>query len=200
MIYAGSPAQQLPLLAALIIEKLKANQQCMYLNSPSMVAGVRSYLAAAGIDLNEQIKRRALVLSSDQEHLIEGRFDVDRMLDRLVDAVHDAQQDGYAGLWASGDMTWEFGNEKNLTKLFEYECGLEKTLRKNPALSGVCQYHRDTMPDELIKDALCTHEAVYLSDTLSRINPSYISPEQINGRRPNTSAINVGEMLKRLQH
>ena len=98
MIYGGSPAQQLPVLAAIIIEKLKTNHRCMYLNSPPMVAGIRSYLAAAGVDLNEQIVRGALLLSSDQSHLVNDRFDIDRMLGLLIKAMHDAQGAGFASL------------------------------------------------------------------------------------------------------
>lgn len=42
-----------------------------------------------------------------------GVFDVARMLGMLADAVNDALAHGYAGLWATGDMTWELGSEKN---------------------------------------------------------------------------------------
>ncbi len=36
------------------------------------------------------------------------------MLHKLEDALDQALSDGYKGLWATGDMTWEFGSEKNL--------------------------------------------------------------------------------------
>jgi len=46
--------------------------------------------------------------------------------------------------------TWrELGSEKNFGKLLEYECGLEEMFRDLPALSGVRQYHRDTLPDDV---------------------------------------------------
>jgi hypothetical protein len=121
LIYAGSPAQHLPALAATIVEKIHTNHRCLYLNSPAMVAGIRSYLAATGLDLNEQTQKGALVISSTQEHLVDGRFDVDRMIARLIAAVQQSERDRYAGLWASGDMAWEFGPERNFAKLLEYE-------------------------------------------------------------------------------
>ncbi len=71
MIYEGSPAKHLPGLSQLIKEKLRANHRCLYLNSPPMVAGIRSYLAAAGIDVAEEVKNGSLVLSSDSGHLVD---------------------------------------------------------------------------------------------------------------------------------
>jgi hypothetical protein len=125
MIYAGSPAKHLSGVAHVMVEKLRANNRCLYLNSPTMVAGIRSYLAAAGLDVAQQVIKGALVLSSDQNHLVSGRFDVDRMLSMLGSALNDAVADGYAGLWASGDMTWELGNEQNFEMLMEYDASLK---------------------------------------------------------------------------
>lgn len=135
-----------------------------------MVAGMRSELSAAGLDLEKQTERGALILSSSQEHLVEGKFDTDKMLGLLGDALQKALADGYEGLWAAGDMTWEFGNETNLEKLLDYERRLETFMQSNPALCGVCLYHRDTLPKHAIQTALLTHPTLYLSATLSLLN------------------------------
>ena len=91
----------------------------------------------------------------------------------LADAVRDALSQGYAGLWATGDMTWELGSEKNFSKLLEYECGLEAMFRDLSELSGICQYHRNTLPDDALHVAVSKHQGVYLNETLSRLNPLY---------------------------
>ncbi len=91
----------------------------------------------------------------------------------LADAVSDALAHGYTGLWATGDMTWELGGEKNFDKLMAYESGLEEMFRDLPALSGICQYHWDTLPDKALPVALSKHRGVYLNQTLSRVNPFY---------------------------
>jgi MEDS: MEthanogen/methylotroph, DcmR Sensory domain len=137
IIYDGSPAPQLAGLATIAVEKLKANNRCLFLNSRPMVAGFRSYLAASGLDVEHEVEKGALVVSSDQSHLRDGLFDVDRMLCLLKEALDQALNDGYTALWATGDMTWELGGEKNFGKLLEYECQLEDLLQKHPALSGV---------------------------------------------------------------
>jgi hypothetical protein len=173
LIYEGSPAPHLPALAALIRQKLHENNRCLYLNSQPMVAGMRSYLYAAGVDVPKEVKRGSLVLSSDKSHLTNGAFDVERMLTILADAVDQALKDGYQGLWATGDMSWEFGPEKNFSRLLEYEWRLEDLFHTQPALSGICQYHTDTLPREVIRHGLITHRSIFMNDTLSRLNPYY---------------------------
>jgi MEDS: MEthanogen/methylotroph, DcmR Sensory domain len=141
LIYEGAPSRQLPALAATIRHRLGANYRCLYLNSPAMVAGMSSYLAAQGIDVAHEVSKTSLVLSSDQSHLSAANFDVKQMIGKLEYAIVQALRDGYQGLWATGDMSWEFGAERNFQKLFEYERQLEELFRRQPLLCGICQYH-----------------------------------------------------------
>lgn len=172
-IYEGAPSTHLNEVSRTLLQNLQANRRCLYLNSPTMVAGMRWYLSAAGLDLAEQVERGALVLSSDQSHLSGGKFDVEQMLGLLKTAVNQSLADGYAGLWAAGDMTWEFGHESNLDKLLEYERRLEEYMHGNQALSGICLYHKNTLPSHAIDTALATHRSLYVSATLSQLNPRY---------------------------
>jgi hypothetical protein len=196
MIYAGSPAKFLRSVAQVMIEKLRLNHRCLYLNSPPMVAGIKSYLAAAGLDVAQEVHKRSLVLSSDQNHLLNGRFEVERMLGMLDSAVNEAVGDGYVGLWATGDMTWELGSEGNFKKLMEYECGLENMFRNQPALSGICQYHQDTLPEDALQAALSRHRAVFINETLSRMNPIYSPLDSTTAKRLSTPRLK--EMLSHL--
>jgi hypothetical protein len=165
--------------------KLKANSRCLYLNAPPMIAGVRSYLAAAGIDVAGEVHKGSLVVSSDESHLVNGRFDVDRMLILLERAIDKALDDGYDGLFAMGDMTWEFGSEKNFHKLREYEERLEQLFHSRPELQGICQYHTQTLSADVAEIALRTHRSCYINQTLSLMNqyhtpsPAKISPGQL---------------------
>jgi hypothetical protein len=173
LIYEGAPSRQLPGLAAAIGQMLGANYRCLYLNSPAMVAGMSSYLAARGIDVAQEISKTSLVLSSDRSHLVGGNFNVDEMIGKLDDAILQALRNGYEGLWATGDMLWEFGSERNLEKLLRYERQLEELFRRQPRLCGICQYHGDLLPNEILHQSLLTHRAVFINETLSRINPHY---------------------------
>ncbi len=177
LIYEGAPSRQLPALAARTVEKLGQNYRCLYLNSAPMVAGMRSYLAAAGVDVAHEVEKASLVLSSDQSHLVGGQFDVERMIRTLEEAIQQALDDGYDGLWATGDMTWELGPERDRWRLLEYEWRLEKLFRTHPQLSGICQYHADTLPRDLMRQGLLGHQSIFVSETLSLLNPHYVLPE-----------------------
>ena len=139
-----------------------------------MAAGFRSQMYAAGTDVEHELRRGALVLDSNDDHLVDGCFVVDRMITMLEAAVDQALADGYAGLFATGDLTWEFGPEKELAKLVDYEWHLEQLFRRQPALSGVCQYHRDLLPREAIREGAVSHASLFISDTISRLNPHYV--------------------------
>lgn len=174
LLYAGPPSRHLPALAEVTRQKLAQRYRCLYLNSSPMVAGMRSYLAAAGVDVERERNLGSLVLSSDQSHLVVNRFDSDRMLDTLEQTLEEALRDGYEGLFASGDMTWEFGRDKDFSKLLRYELRLEDLFRKHPELSGICQYHAETMPREFLRQGLMAHRGIFVNETLSLVNPHFI--------------------------
>ena len=53
--------------------------------------------AAAGVDVAYEVAKAALVLSSDQSHLSDRRFNIARMMARLEDAIDQALSDRYRG-------------------------------------------------------------------------------------------------------
>lgn len=152
---------------------LEQGYRCLYLNSVPMVAGFRSYLAAEGIDVEEAAGSRSLILSSDQSHLVDGSFDVEGMMRALESTLDETLQSGYNGLWASGDMTWEFGPAKDYSKLMEYEWQLEEFLRGHSQMSGICQYHSESLPREAMRTAVRTHPSIFVNETLSLMNPNF---------------------------
>jgi hypothetical protein len=177
LIYEGAPSRHIPEIARVLSEKLKENRRCLYLNSRPMVAGMKSQLAADGIDVENEIAKASLVLSSEQTHLLgDWEFDVSRMIRTLERALNAALRDGYDGLWATGDMTWEFGPAKDLSKLLEYEWRLEEFIREHPEMGGICQYHADTLPRDVLRRGLQPHRGLFVNETLSIINPHYLPP------------------------
>lgn len=186
LIYEGAPSRHIPSVAKALGEKLKQNRRCLYMNSRPMVAGIKSQLAADGVDVEAEIARGSMVLSSEQNHLLgDWEFDAARMIQTLGRALRQALDDGYDGLWATGDMTWEFGPSRDLSRLLEYEWRLEEFMREHPEMSGICQYHADTLPREILRDGMCAHKGVFISDTLSVVNPHYLPPAS-RAVRPNT--------------
>ena len=175
MMYEGSPAAYLPALASMIRLKLQENNRCLYLNSPPMVTGLRAYLFARGVDVPKETEKGSLVLSSETGHLINGRFNTDRILALLKDAMDQGLNEGFKGLFATGDMTWEFGPERDFSKLLDYERRLEDLFRKHVTLHGICQYNINTLPAEAVQQGISTHPAIFIDETLSQLNSQYVN-------------------------
>lgn len=138
-----------------------------------MVAGLRSYIAAMGVDVADEVAQGRLILSSESAVSGDGGFDIQAMLQMLEDSLDQALHEGYIGLWATGDMTFEFGSEKNFSKLMEYEYGLEKLFQRRSELKGICQYHTETLTQEGLRQSLRTHQVIFINETLSHVSPYY---------------------------
>lgn len=173
LIYDGPPSEKLPMLAAIIKRKLDEGYRCLYLNSAPMVAGLGSTLAALGVDVVAETTKEHLILSSEPVTAGE-QFNCKALLDKLENTLDKALKDGYKGLWASGDMTWEFGPSKDFSKLLKYEMKLEELFSRRKELCGICQYHKDTMPVDGMRQSLLIHPHLVVSDTLTRVNPFYL--------------------------
>ena len=176
LIYEGAPSRQLSALSAVVRDKLRQNYRCLCMNSAPMIAGMRSYLAAAGVDVTSALERGSLVLSAEQGHLVDGHFDLDRMMETLAITAQAALRDGYAGLWATGDMSWEMGPDRDFSRLLEYEWRLEEFIREHPELGGICQYHVDTLPREAVRHGVAAHRSLFVNETLSLLNPHAVEP------------------------
>lgn len=178
LIYPGAGPGPLAALVAEIRERLRQNYRCLYFNTEPMIARLRFLLATAGVDVAYELATSSLVLSSEQKHLDEsGSFDVDRMIQGMSDALDRALGAGYDGLWASGDMAWEFGPKKDFSKLLAYEWQAEELVCQRPELIGVCQYRADTLPREAMLRGLQAHPALFINESLTMSNPYYRRPE-----------------------
>jgi len=176
LVYDGDPSEQLPVVVPLLLDGLHDNWRCLYLGSPDAVQMIDNALSSKGVSTTAEVKRGALVLSSDRSHLVDGRFDPGAMIDSLGSSVDEAVRGGFKGLCATGDMRWELGADENFTRLLEYEARLEQLIRDKP-LRGICQYHRGMVPAQAVRDALTVHRSAYVGSELNRDNLFYIPPE-----------------------
>jgi hypothetical protein len=175
LIYDGSPAKILTVLASEIKRMLDKRWRCLYLNSSAWVTAMQSHLLRAGVDVPSAIESTSLILTSDQNQLRGNRFDGDALLQVLTDSLNQTTRDGYEGFWASGDISWELGEDQDLQKLLEYEWKLEEYFTTHKNLIIICQYHLDVLPRDVVYHSLYTHPAVFIHPTLSHVNPIYLS-------------------------
>jgi hypothetical protein len=186
--YEGSPSHNIPTIAAVIKTKLEQKHRCLYFDSKSMVVGLRSHLALIGVNVARETSTNSLIFSSHLGHLSEDQtFDVDRMIATLQDAFDQTMRDGYVGLWASGDVAWEFGPRADFGQLAQYEMRLEEFMCTHAEISGICQYHAGVLPADAMQTGNEMHPSFFISANESRLNPGYraknrvpmISPEII---------------------
>ncbi len=97
-------------------------------------------------------------------------------------------------------MTWEFGEERNFSALLEYDRALEDLFRRTAALRGVCQYCEDTLPVQVVRDGLTSHQMVFINETLSRINPLYSHPAHAAPDPVGSSAAEASDTSERAAH
>ncbi len=172
--YHGSPSHHIPMMAAVIKTKLEQKHRCLYFDSKRMVAGLRSHLAQIGVDVARETAQNSLVISSDLGHLSEDQtFDADRMIATLEDTLNQTLHDGYAGLWASGDIAWEFGPKLDFAQLLQYEMRLEEFMCARAEMSGICQYHAGVLPSDAMQTGHEMHPSFFIDETQSRLNPAY---------------------------
>ncbi|HVO62209.1 MAG TPA: MEDS domain-containing protein [Terriglobales bacterium] len=161
---------------------LARGERCLYVCCERELDEFRAALKQAGLAVEQEETRGALVLLTKYEgHLKGGSFDPDRMIQTLHEAVKDAVADGFRGLCAAGDMNWLLDQAPGSEKLAEYEARLNRFYESNCAL-GLCLYNLETMPPAAIDDCLATHRFVRVEGPILLSNPFYELPEKAMSR------------------
>jgi MEDS: MEthanogen/methylotroph, DcmR Sensory domain len=175
-----SPSRHIPMIAPVIKARLQQKHRCLYFNSKPMVARLRSNLAEIGVDVARETANNSLVFSSHLSHLSEDQtFDIDRMIATLEDTLNQTLQDGYVGLWATGDVAWELGPKGDFGQLLQYEMQLEDFLCAHTEFSGICLYHASVLPPDAMQTGHEMHPSFFISETQSRLNPAYRVRHQV---------------------
>ena len=171
------------------VEYLKAGlerqERCLYVCGEHTCDEMRAALQAAGVDVQRQEERGALVLVTKHEaHLQGGRFAADKMISLLHQAVQDALDAGFDGLCAAGDMGWVLDGAPGTEELGDYEARLNEFYANNRAL-GLCQYSQKTLPAAFLDHCVATHRFVRMEGPILLENPFY--EERAVGRKPHRS-------------
>jgi hypothetical protein len=168
--------EQCAVAAAFITDGLHRRECCLYVaESDSALDRFRLQLAACGMDAFTAERSGALLLlTSGHAHLADGRFDPERMLRMLNDAVEQALNDGFAGLRTCGDMSWLLADAPGTDQVTEYEAVLNQFFRNVRGL-GMCQYDRLRLPDGLLDKACFRAHATVVAGGTHRNNPLFVA-------------------------
>ena len=173
----SSAEEQLAAAIDYIRQGLDRGERCLYVCGEQTPDEFRDGLRAAGIHVEREEQRGALVLlTKETGHLKGGSFNAARMISMLSTAVEDALKDGFAGLCAAGDMTWLLDEAPGSEELAEYEALLNHFYRSHRAL-GLCQYNRRRLPAAILDHGIATHPTVRIAGPILLTNPFYELPE-----------------------
>lgn len=138
---------------------LERNERCLFLSDPSTIEKTRSAFERAGIDTAREAEQGRLVLFSERDYLVNGRFDQARMIQFIGQAYQDTVKAGFTGMRGTGDVAWELGGDIDMEKLGQYEKKVDKFLLNKKA-TLLCQYNLKTVGTEYLRDSLFCHNAV----------------------------------------
>ncbi len=194
-----SPEEQLAAAVEYIRGGLERGERCLYVCGEHTPAELKRHLKRAGVNVEKEIKRGALVLvTREQAHLQGGHFNPDKMITLLEAAVQDALDAGFAGLCAAGDMNWVLESAPGTEALAEYEARLNRFYASHKAL-GLCQYNRKTLPARFLDDCIATHKLVRMDGPILLENPFYEEPELAARRtaKPDSVQERIDRILRR---
>jgi hypothetical protein len=181
--------EQMAAAVAYIRGGLARGERCLYVVCEHSPDEFREGLRAAGIDVEKEEGRGALLLLTKHDgHLNGGCFDPDKMIHMLHAAVKDALDAGFAGLCAAGDMSWLLDEAQGSERIAEYEARLNEFYPSSRAL-GLCLYNRTKLPAATLDHSLATHPHVRIEEDILLSNPFYERPDEAARRRSDGSAI-----------
>ena len=168
---------------------LSRGERCLYVCCEHSPDEFRAGLKEAGIDVEAEEARGALLLLTKHDgHLKGGSFDPDKMISMLHVAVKDALDAGFSGLCAAGDMSWLLDEASGSERIAEYEARLNEFYPSHRAL-GLCLYNRDKLPSSTLDHGLATHPHVRVAGNVLLDNPFYERPEKAAARSADPNAV-----------
>ena len=177
LLYANRE-EQLAAATEYIRGGLERGERCLYIVGEHTPDEFREGLRGAGIDVEAEEARGALVLITKHEgHLKGGFFSPDKMISMLHAAVKDALDSGFQGLCAAGDMSWLLDEAEGSHRIAEYEARLNEFYPSSRAL-GLCLYNRNKLPAATLDHGIATHPHIRVDGNILLDNPFYEAPEQ----------------------
>lgn len=164
-LFFRSKDEQWQLLRPYLLSYLNANYPVLYLYDSTPSVRLMEQLHAEGLPLDGLIARGLLrVLPPDQSYLLTGRFDAQRMLAFIEEAVLSTLGAGHSHILLTGEMTWCLSDTAipGAEQLVTYEALLNPLLEKYPTVTILCQYDLKRFDGASILDAMLTHPSVHL--------------------------------------
>jgi len=164
-------------LLPFIKEGFDCGHRSLHVVDPELRDAHRQRLTSAGLDVAgaEQGGRFELRVWAEA-YLRDGRFEQDRMLAFLQEALDAGRKQGYAMTRMVAHMEWATGDSPGVQDLVEYETRINHMWPRNED-AVICVYDLARFRAEVVMDILRTHPVVMIGDVLQE-NPFFVPPDE----------------------
>ncbi|MFC4551992.1 MULTISPECIES: MEDS domain-containing protein [Halorussus] len=187
--------QQLATAVPFVEQGLERGERCMYVTGDNTKAEVLAAMREAGVDVDGAMASGALTFHTQYDtYLKDETFDPGAMIDLYADAIEEAKAEDYTALRIAAETAWLMPDGVSLEDFMAYESRVNALFDDEDCIA-LCQYNRNQLPEETIRDIVRTHPHLVYDSTVCH-NYYYTPPEEYFG--PDRPAYEVDRMLRTL--
>lgn len=149
-------ADQVNTLIPWVHEAVRRGECCVYITDDQTAEDVQKLLNVAGIDVDAETQRGALVFLTKWEWRHKGDFDRTTMARHVKVIVDTALAGGFKGLWAAVEMTWTKAPDIGADDVARWE-GMWNDLLMGMPVVLLCTYDRSQFDPGFLRPELFTH-------------------------------------------
>ncbi|MDX9735236.1 MAG: MEDS domain-containing protein [Thermoanaerobaculia bacterium] len=172
--------EQAEVMARYVSTGLAEGEQVAYFVDTLPVEELRRRLASLGVPVPAPDDPQLLVSPAVDMYCPDGTFIPDRMLANFPLVYGAGVEAGFAGVRATGEMSWARRGLPGSDLLIEYESRINTVVREVP-LTAVCQYDARQFDGATLFEVLMVHPVMIVRGRISR-NPYYLPPEEFRRR------------------
>jgi CheY-like chemotaxis protein len=169
-----SEREQIQATALFLAVGLDRGERCVFVAPPPALEAVRLAMTKGGVDAVGEMAGGRLILTGDRDFLDRGYWSTPKMLGFLKEAYERALADGFNGLRATGDVSWQVGPSRSFAQIPLYESMLDRFFA-GKRMIGLCQYPKADCPPEALSGVLQTHPIAAVEGVVRR-NVHYLPP------------------------
>jgi signal transduction histidine kinase len=179
----SSPEDQAAVAVPFLAIGLERGERSVFVADGAALERIRHGLKDAGVAVERELENRRLVLDDAREFLDRGRFNTDKMLGFLQQTYEATIAEGFTALRATGDVSWQVGDEKDFSDVVYYETLLD-VFFLGKRLVGMCQYPKSMCPPDVLSGILNTHRVAAIDLEICSNNFHYVPPQLLLENNP----------------
>ena len=170
--FVAGPGEERAVIDPFLLEGMRRQEKAVYIVDPAHREEHEARLGAAAPS-GELLD----VLTWNEAHLKDGRFDQQRMVTTLEQMLRDHAAGGRPPMRLVGQMGWILSSPPGIEQLVAYEAGVNELLNREKTPT-VCVYDVRRLSGSLMMDLLRAHPLTVMNGVLHE-NPFYTPADQL---------------------